>query len=262
MCLFLSYMYEFCYIFVSNSYECIDEKRFREEPSLVIPWHLVLLGWITGCSEVKLHDSNSGRNVSSSSISLEISSPDVTATTTNNNNNNNNNISSSHNNNDNNNLRPPSASVPPPTPSSSSKSKRAKSAAPAFVIPETTRAPYGVLTTTLLTVMLCDRCLKNKAIFNLELEPSVKEMTRKLSKHTSSKVITVKRALDSVLMLMDIEEPHWAMSPIRIRCLESHLPLPWTPFSRSRLFQLIMDMCRTDASIDTRGKKGNVWLYS
>ena len=217
---------------------------------MVIPWHLVLFGWITGCSEVKLPDnSGSSRNIHSSSGNRDISSAD-------------NGIASPTGNNGSSNQRPPSASTPhTATLLSPSKSKKAKTAPSSFVIPEMTQAPHGVLATTLLVAMLCDRCLKNKVIFTLDLEPGVKEFTSKMSKLTSTKLITIKRALDSFLMLVDTEEPYWVMSPLRVRCLESSLPFSWSSISKNKIYKLMIDLCQIDASIDAKGKKGNHTTY-
>ena len=217
---------------------------------MVIPWHLVLLGWIAGCSEVKISDNLSRNTIMSIMGNRDITSPHENTS------------GGITNSNSNNNQRPTSMpasrdAITSPT----SKNKKTKSSSSPFIIPETTRAPHGVLTTTLLTVMLCDRCIKNKAVFTLELEPGVKEVTSKLSRLTTTKMISIKRGLDSFLMLLDVEEPYWGMSPIKTRCIESSLPLPWTPSSRKKVYQLIIEFCEMDTSIDARGKRGITLIH-
>ena len=42
---------------------------------MVIPWHLVLLGWIAGCSEVKISDNLSRNTIMSIMGNRDITSP-------------------------------------------------------------------------------------------------------------------------------------------------------------------------------------------
>jgi hypothetical protein len=81
--------------------------------------------------------------------------------------------------------------------------------------PTSIRSPHGVLMTTLMTSLLCERCLKHSQLLSVDLEPTLSELKSKISKITTHKMMPVRRVISAFSMLLQNNEQHWVMAPLR-----------------------------------------------
>lgn len=81
--------------------------------------------------------------------------------------------------------------------------------------PTSIRTTHGVLMTTLMISLLCERCLRHNQLLSVDLEPTLSELKSKISRITTHKMVPLKRVISVFSMLILNNEQYWVMAPLR-----------------------------------------------
>eukprot|EP01041_Mallomonas_annulata_P002129 gene2129-4156_t len=106
------------------------------------------------------------------------------------------------------------------------------------------------LVTSMLVMVLCDRCQRNEELISGDLQPSTAEFRGKLAKLTA-RSIPLRKVVNALRILVENHEPHWVMAPIKASCVEFGSPTPWMSSGVSKLLHMLLQTQRaaTDVTI-------------
>eukprot|EP01038_Epipyxis_sp_PR26KG_P006647 gene6647-9123_t len=99
---------------------------------------------------------------------------------------------------------------------------------------------WANISTTILVVAHCDRCLKSDQLIDQNGNPTVTEFKNRLNRTLNfPKIITLKKAVRIISFLLSNKHPYFTISALSASCVEYNSELPWQSDSVSKLFNVL-----------------------
>jgi len=110
--------------------------------------------------------------------------------------------------------------------------------------PDFVRKAWGPIATSVLVIANCERCWKQGVLKDADDNPSAAEVRTKLNKCLHNKVMSLKRAIRLLSILMDSDQAHWSMTPYLPAVNEYNCRIPWHSESISRLLHFLFQVSK------------------